>query len=86
MSEKTTTIFETAFENEVYQGLTAYPKHLSSKYFYDAKGDTLFQDIMNMPEYYLTNAEYDILSNQTEAISNLFAQDSKSFDLVELGA
>lgn len=86
MSEKTATIFETAFENEVHQGLTDYPKHLSSKYFYDVKGDALFQDIMNMPEYYLTDAEYDIFTQQKQAISNLFTNDSLPFDLVELGA
>ena len=86
MNEKTATIFETAFENEVYQGLINYPKHLSSKYFYDATGDALFQDIMNMPQYYLTNAEYDIFITQKEAISQLFTQDHSSFDLVELGA
>ncbi len=86
MNEKTATIFETAFENEVYQGLINYPKHLSSKYFYDAKGDALFQDIMNMAEYYLTDAEYDIFITQKEAILQLFTQDHSSFDLVELGA
>ena len=59
---------------------------MSSKYFYDAKGDALFQDIMNMPEYYLTDAEYDIFITQKEAISQLFTQDHSSFDLVELGA
>ena len=86
MNEKTATIFETAFENEVYQGLINYPKHLSSKYFYDSKGDALFQDIMNMAEYYLTDAEYDIFITQKEAILQLFTQDHSSFDLVELGA
>ncbi len=86
MNEKTATIFETAFENEVYHGLINYPKHLSSKYFYDAKGDALFQDIMNMPEYYLTDAEYDIFITQKEAISQLFTENHSSFDLVELGA
>lgn len=86
MNNETATIFETTFENEVYQGLTDYPKHLSSKYFYDAKGDALFQDIMNMPEYYLTDAEYDIFTNQKEEITNLFATNKTAFDLVELGA
>lgn len=86
MSEKIATLFETVFENEVYQGLTDYPKHLSSKYFYDAKGDALFQDIMNMPEYYLTDAEYEIFNSQKETITELFSQDDLPFDLVELGA
>lgn len=86
MNEKTATLFETAFENEVHQGLTDYPKHLSSKYFYDAKGDALFQDIMNMPEYYLTDAEYEIFASQKEAIAQLFTHDCLPFNLVELGA
>jgi len=86
MQKQTETLFETQFEEEVYTGLTDYPKHLSSKYFYDEKGDKLFQDIMNMPEYYLTNAEFDIFSNYTDEIIQLFAAGSKSFNLVELGA
>ena len=86
MQEQTSTLFQTQFEEEVYLGLTEYPKHLSSKYFYDEKGDKLFQDIMNMPEYYLTDAEFDIFSTNTEAITQLFAKGSSSFDLVELGA
>ena len=86
MNKNNDTIFETAFEKEVRKGLTDYPKHLSSKYFYDVKGDSLFQDIMNMPEYYLTNAEYDIFQNQKKEITKLFLKNTKTFDLVELGA
>ena len=86
MNNESTTIFETTFKNEVFQGLSDYPKHLSSKYFYDAKGDALFQDIMNMPEYYLTDAEYDIFANQKEEIATLFSKNAARFDLVELGA
>jgi len=75
----------TEFQSEVYTGLTAYPKHLSSKYFYDKKGDRLFQDIMAMPTYYLTNCEYEILDNHKAEITELFT--SKGiFDLIELGA
>jgi len=43
------------FKKEVLEGLSASPKYLSSKYFYDEKGDALFQQIMRMPEYYLTD-------------------------------
>jgi dimethylhistidine N-methyltransferase len=86
MQEQTPTLFHTQFEEEVYVGLTDYPKHLSSKYFYDEKGDKLFQDIMNMPEYYLTNAEFDIFSTHKEKITELFRKDSNSFNLIELGA
>ncbi|MEP3207587.1 MAG: L-histidine N(alpha)-methyltransferase [Maribacter sp.] len=86
MQEQTETLFDTQFEEEVHIGLTDYPKHLSSKYFYDEKGDKLFQDIMNMPEYYLTDAEFDILSTHTDEITRLFSKDEKHFNLIELGA
>ncbi|WP_411030198.1 L-histidine N(alpha)-methyltransferase [Spongiimicrobium sp. 3-5] len=86
MQQKTTIVFDTQFEEEVYHGLTNYPKHLSSKYFYDAKGDKLFQDIMNMPEYYLTNSEYNILEAFKEEIARLFINGTEGFNLIELGA
>lgn len=72
-----------AFQKEVYEGLTAHPKYLSSKYFYDEIGDRLFQDIMAMPEYYLTNCEFDILSEHKKKISEAFGD---NFSLFELGA
>lgn len=86
MQKQIETLLETSFEKEVYTGLTDYPKHLSSKYFYDKKGDKLFQEIMNLPEYYLTDAEFDIFSTHTEEITQLFAKNTKSFNLIELGA
>ncbi|MEJ1222612.1 L-histidine N(alpha)-methyltransferase [Sediminicola sp. 1XM1-17] len=86
MQDNTRTISMSQFEQEVYSGLTASPKYLSSKYFYDEKGDKIFQDIMAMPEYYLTNCEYDIFENHKSDIIKLFTQESKSFNLIELGA
>ena len=76
----------TAFAKEVHEGLTAYPKYLSSKYFYDVIGDKLFQDIMAMPEYYLTDREYKILQTHKLEIANLFANGTTGFQLFELGA
>ena len=76
---------KTDFEKEVIQGLTDSPKYLSSKYFYDAIGDKLFQDIMAMPEYYLTNCEYEILATHKEQFRLLFDH-QEGFDLIELGA
>ncbi len=75
----------TEFKKEVYNGLTDKPKHLSSKYFYDKKGDKLFQDIMAMPTYYLTDCEYEILESNKEEITDLFTGFG-AFDLIELGA
>ncbi|MFN2260524.1 MAG: L-histidine N(alpha)-methyltransferase [Psychroflexus sp.] len=75
----------TEFEDNVKSGLTSYPKHLSSKFIYDSRGDKLFQDIMAMPDYYLTNCEFEILKNQAQHISQEFDCQS-GFDLIELGA
>lgn len=86
MQKKTAQILDTTFKQEVYQGLTSYPKFLSSKYIYDKAGDKLFQDIMNMPEYYLTNTEFDILEKHKDELAALFSNDSKLFHLIEMGA
>lgn len=75
-----------AFKNEVFEGLTTFPKHLSSKYFYDKKGDSLFQEIMDMPDYYLTDCEFEILSTNTKIIGELFRDRENGLDLIELGA
>src|SRR5699024_8195638 len=73
------------FAEDVWKGLTQYPKRLSSKYIYDEKGDKLFQDIMAMPEYYLTDCEYSILKTHKDAIASYFASE-EGFDLIEVGA
>ncbi|WP_400076457.1 L-histidine N(alpha)-methyltransferase [Winogradskyella sp. R77965] len=73
------------FAQDVLAGLTAENKYLSSKYFYDDNGSRIFQEIMNMPEYYLTNAEFEILSMQSKQIIDAL-QFSKPFNIVELGA
>ena len=86
MEEKTTLLFKTAFEEDIYTGLKDYPKHLLSKYFYDTKGDQLFQEIMAMPEYYLTDSEFSILTDYKEENSALFKKGNAPFNLIELGA
>ncbi|WP_203295540.1 L-histidine N(alpha)-methyltransferase [Luteirhabdus pelagi] len=86
MNNTTKPTLDTAFKKDVFEGLTQFPKYLYSKYFYDEKGDKLFQDIMNMPEYYLTDCEFDILSLHTEAIAEFFRGSGHGFDLIELGA
>ena len=77
--------FESAFAEDTYKGLTSNPKYLLSKYIYDKKGDKLFQKIMDMPEYYLTSCEFDILKLNAENISASFSGKT-GFDLIELGA
>ena len=58
----------TQFLEDVLSGLQAPQKHLSSKYFYDKAGDKLFQRIMNLDEYYLTNKEMEIFQHQKDQI------------------
>lgn len=72
------------FAKDVDQGLSMTPKQLSSKYFYDTKGDDLFQQIMAMEEYYPTNCEYEILTTHRNDLLKDF--DNQRFDLIELGA
>lgn len=74
------------FKKEVLDGLMSYPKSLPSKYFYDKKGDALFQQIMAMPSYYLTDCEFEILETHTEAIAKHLFNSNPSYDLIELGA
>src|SRR6478672_5578846 len=74
------------FAADVLAGLLSTPKALSSKYFYDDEGSRLFQEIMKLPEYYLTGCEAEIFAGQTEAIYRSFANGGDGFDLVELGA
>lgn len=73
------------FAQDVLTGLTAKNKYLPSKYFYDDNGSRIFQEIMAMPEYYLTDAEFEILSMQSEQIYKAL-RFSQPFNIVELGA
>lgn len=86
MEETTKPICDTAFKTDVFEGMTNFPKHLSSKFIYDKKGDRLFQNIMAMPEYYLTGCEFEIISNNTDTIGELFRDKINGLDLIELGA
>ncbi|MEP7211431.1 MAG: L-histidine N(alpha)-methyltransferase [Acidobacteriota bacterium] len=74
------------FAQDVLKGLSESPKSLSSKYFYDDEGSRQFQQIMDLPEYYLTRCEFEIFREQADDIFNAFANGSNAFDLIELGA
>jgi L-histidine N-alpha-methyltransferase len=76
----------TQFRDEVITGLSGQVKSLSSKWFYDAEGDVLFQQIMNSPEYYLTRCELDIFKEHTADIAAAIEADKTPLDLIELGA
>lgn len=77
---------DTSFRKDVIKGLSAKEKFLEPKYFYDAAGDQLFQQIMRSPEYYLTDAEMEIMQLESDYILNVCRQLHDSFDIVELGA
>ena len=53
---------------EVRLGLTAKPKELAPKYFYDERGSQLFERITELPEYYPTRAEREILQRRSGEI------------------
>ncbi len=63
-------------------GLTATPKSLPPKWFYDAEGSALFEKITELPEYYPTRAERSILRSASSSIAAL----SGASTLVELGS
>lgn len=74
------------FASDVLAGLRAEPKWLPSKYFYDPTGDRLFQQIMELDEYYLTRTEYAILDTYKQEMLELFGNDGTPFNLIEFGA
>ncbi len=67
---------------DVRAGLSATPKGLPPKYFYDERGSELFDEITRLPEYYLTRAETSILTARAAEIAELSGCES----LVELGS
>ena len=72
--------------SDTLRGLSANPKFLLSKYFYDDAGSSIFQDIMQMPAYYLTGCEFEIFSTHKKQITDALRQDVTGFDLIELGS
>jgi dimethylhistidine N-methyltransferase len=73
-----------AFERDVLHGLSETPKALPSLYFYDSRGSELFRKIMDLPEYYLTRSERQILEKDGARIALPFAD--RPCDIVDLGA
>ena len=73
----------TAFASDVIDDLSQHPKRLSPKYFYDATGSELFEQITVLPEYYPTRTELTILRDRGREISAIIP---KGAALVEFGA
>ncbi len=74
---------DSEFARDVDNGFSDTEKYLSSKFFYDDKGSLLFQQIMDLPEYYLTRAELNIFQNKSlDILKKINAND---LDIIELG-
>ncbi|MDI2125879.1 L-histidine N(alpha)-methyltransferase [Yinghuangia seranimata] len=71
-----------ALRRDAALGLTAHPKWLPPKWFYDARGSRLFEDITRLPEYYPTRAEREILERHAVDIAATLS----AHTLVELGS
>jgi dimethylhistidine N-methyltransferase len=72
-----------SFARDVIAGLTARPKRLPPKYFYDQTGSRLFDEITRTPEYYPTRTELSILNERACEIARLLPADAA---LVEFGS
>ena len=72
-----------AFARDVIDDLSQHPKRLSPKYFYDAAGSELFEQITRLPEYYPTRTELSILRDRGGEIAAILP---KGAALVEFGA
>lgn len=83
LTEKENTIAR--FTQDVIAGLSMNPKKLPSKYFYDAKGDGIFREIMACKDYYVTRCEMEIFTGQTLQIARSICDKRGEFDLIELG-
>src|SRR5262249_29871500 len=68
---------------DVLAGLTAEPKTLPAKYFYDNAGSRLFERITELPEYYLTRAELGILN---QCAADMAARLPAGGALIEFGS
>lgn len=72
------------FAEDVDAGLSSKNKFLQCKYIYDEYGSDLFKKITNLPEYYLTRCEIEILEQEKDDVAKRFKDNS--FNLIELGA
>src|SRR5215468_6067505 len=68
--------------SDVIAGLSSDPRSLPCKYFYDERGAALFQKICELPEYYITRTELDILDRRRVEIGSQLGPD---VELIGLG-
>jgi dimethylhistidine N-methyltransferase len=74
---------EENFRDQVFTGLSREPKTLPCKFFYDARGSELFEEICKVPEYYLTRTEIAILEQYAGDIAGRIGPHCR---LIELGS
>jgi len=74
------------FALDISEGLSASQKHIPFSYFYNERGTWLFQQIMQLPEYYLTDCETTILEDNHANMLSYFQTSKKPFNLIDLGA
>ncbi len=67
---------------EILKGLLETPKQIASKYFYDAAGSELFEEITRLKEYYPTRTEKQIIATRLHDLS----LDFRNLNIVELGS
>ena len=79
----TRTTLSAADRDEVLKGLRQQPKSLSPKFFYDERGSQLFEQITELPEYYLTRTELSIMRENIHEIVSLAGPQAS---LIEFGS
>jgi dimethylhistidine N-methyltransferase len=75
-----TAVDESPFAADVLKGLRSTPKMIPPKYFYDAAGSELFERITELPEYYLTRTELQILNDNAAAIAKVLPEGAALID------
>src|SRR2546423_1144473 len=83
MAVKNPAVLASPIADEVMRGLSAVPRHLPPKLFYDAAGSHLFEQITETPEYYPTRTERAILKDYA---GEIVRQAGNNITLIELGA
>lgn len=84
-NESDTLDTQDTFTTDILEGLRRSQKRLPSKYFYDARGDVIFQRIMHNPAYYLSRAEHQILKRQSAEITQKLTTLTPALEVAELG-
>lgn len=83
---QTHSISEQEIAEAVKLGLSNSPKRLPSWMLYDKAGDKLFEQIMQLPEYYPTRCEFEIFKRHKDELAQYCTNSRQHFQLVELGA